>query len=82
MTTTIDERGRVLLPKEIREAHGLTPGSPVIVESGPAGVLLRAALPKKEALERLAGVIKKGARRKGAKPIDPLELKRIWERSP
>lgn len=77
--TTVDERGRVLLPKDVREAHGLTPGSPVIVESGPDGVLLRAALPKEEALRRLKGAINKRTKCKDAPLLDPLEAKRIWE---
>lgn len=81
MAPTVDERGRVLLPKALREAHGLTAGSPVIIESGPAGVLLRAALPKEEALARLAGAVNRTTRRRGATPTDPLELKRIWEPS-
>lgn len=82
MTTTVDERGRILLPKDMRDAHGLTPGSPVIVESEPDGVRLRAALPKEEALRRLEGAINAETRKPGAKPIDPLETKRIWEPSP
>lgn len=79
--TTVDERGRVLLPKALRDAHGMTPGSPVIVESGPDGVLLRSALPKEEAWRRLEGAVNKRTRRTGAAPLDPLELKRIWEPS-
>jgi AbrB family looped-hinge helix DNA binding protein len=79
MTTTVDERGRILIPREFREAHGLTPGRAVIIEDTPEGVTLRAALPKADALARLAGAIKT-PRAKDAP--DPLHAKRIWERSP
>lgn len=79
MTTTVDERGRILIPREFREAHGLTPGRAVIIEDTPDGVTVRAALPKDEALARLAGAIRAPA---GKGAIGPLDAKKIWERSP
>lgn len=73
---TVDDRGRILLPKHLRETHGLMPGRPVIVESGPQGVVIRAAVPLKETLRRLVGAIHG---RKGSVRLDIEELKRMWE---
>ncbi len=79
MTTTVDERGRILVPKELRERFGFEPGAPVIVEADVDGVKLRRAIPRDEALKRLMGAIPKSA---GPPPTDPLDAKRMWERTP
>ncbi|MBI4393109.1 MAG: AbrB/MazE/SpoVT family DNA-binding domain-containing protein [Euryarchaeota archaeon] len=79
MATTVDERGRVLIPRGIREEQGLAPGSPVIIESTKDGVLLRPALQREEALRRLNGAINVKNRKRGVEPMDPLAVKQIWE---
>jgi len=79
MSTLVDERGRVLVPKDLREQFGLEPGCPVIVEADVDGVKLRRAVPRADALKRLAGVI---PRTLGPPPASPLEAKRMWERRP
>lgn len=79
MSTLVDERGRILVPKDLRAQFGLEQGCPVIVEAEADGIKLRRAMPRKEALDRLAGVIPRSARRL---PMDPLSLKRIWEQHP
>jgi AbrB family looped-hinge helix DNA binding protein len=76
MTSRVDKRGRVLVPKELRERFGLDPGTPVIVEADEDGVKLRRAIPQREALRRLAGIIPRSA---GPPSVDSLEAKRIWE---
>ena len=73
---TVDERGRVLIPKELRDAHGLNPGSPVILEPTDRGIELRPALPKEEAMRRLRGVIPKTA----GKGPGAFDAKDMWER--
>jgi AbrB family looped-hinge helix DNA binding protein len=75
MTVTVDERGRILIPKELRDAHGLSPGSPVIIEPTEHGIELRPALPKEEAMRRLRGVIPRTA----GKGPGAFDAKRIWE---
>lgn len=77
MTTLVDERGRVLVPKDLRDQFGLEPGCPVIVEADVDGVKLRRAIPREQAMKRLAGVIPKSA---GPSPASALEAKRMWER--
>ncbi len=76
METTVDDRGRILIPKELRERFHLTPGSRVIVEAGDGDVRIKHQLTRKEALDRLAGLME---RRSDADPMDPLDLKKIWE---
>lgn len=75
MSVTVDERGRILVPKELRERFGFEPGAPVIVEADVDGAKLRRAITSDETLKRLVGAIPKSA---GPPPIDPLEAKRIW----
>lgn len=65
-----------MVPKDLRAQFGLEPGCPVIVEADADGVKLRRAIPRKEALERLVGVIPKSA---GPATVRPLDVKRIWE---
>jgi AbrB family looped-hinge helix DNA binding protein len=43
LTTKISTRGRVVLPKAIRDRRGWTAGAELIIEERPGGVLLRAA---------------------------------------
>lgn len=52
MTSTlqIDERGAVMLPEELRKAIGLEPGSTVVAEQRPDGLLLRPT-PEKSLLQ-------------------------------
>lgn len=76
MSTLVDERGRILVPKDLRAQFGLEPGCPVVIEADTDGIKLRRAIPRQEALGRLAGIIPRKAE---TPPIDPLDAKRIWE---
>lgn len=76
MAVTVDERGRIVVPKALRDQFGLQPGAPIIIEAEVDGVKLRRAIPRQEALARLVGVIPKAA---GPPSADPLQAKRIWE---
>jgi AbrB family looped-hinge helix DNA binding protein len=42
LTTTVSTKGQVILPKAIREQRDWRPGTELIVEDTPAGVLLKA----------------------------------------
>lgn len=79
MSTTIDERGRVLIPKEMREALGLRPGTQVHLETDGSTVRVRPALTHDDLLDRVIGAITDETADPDAEPIDPLEIKRIWE---
>jgi AbrB family looped-hinge helix DNA binding protein len=43
MTTTIDRAGRLVIPKQMREALNLFPGEVIEIEESDGGLLLRAA---------------------------------------
>jgi AbrB family looped-hinge helix DNA binding protein len=44
LTTTVSTKGQVILPKTIRDHRHWQPGTELIVEDTPDGVLLKAAL--------------------------------------
>jgi len=41
MQTTIDKFGRIVIPKRLRQIHGLTPGTRVDIEDRPESVEIR-----------------------------------------
>jgi AbrB family looped-hinge helix DNA binding protein len=41
MKTTVDRFGRIVVPKEIRDRHGLAPGSGVEIEDAGETIVLR-----------------------------------------
>ena len=43
LTTTVSTKGQVILPKTIRERRNWQPGTQLVVEDTPDGVLLKAA---------------------------------------
>jgi AbrB family looped-hinge helix DNA binding protein len=43
LTTTVSTKGQVILPKAIRERRNWQPGTRLVVEDTPDGVLLKAA---------------------------------------
>ena len=69
--TTIDERGRVVIPKELREKLGLKPEQKIILELRGDELILKPALSVEDFIVELKGCIH-GSR------IKPEELKRIW----
>lgn len=80
MTATVDERGRVLIPKSLRDHLGLTPGAPVEIVEEDGRLVLQRAVDAKEALRSLLGVLHEGNRVPDAPKIDPLKIKEIWEK--
>ena len=68
----IEERGRVLIPKELRDELKLKPGQHVLVEKGKDCVTIRPAADLKHFSSELRGCVKKSR-------IDPREIKHIWK---
>lgn len=68
---TVEDRGRILIPKEIRDELGIRPREKFRIEARDGEVVLK---PEKdlEAVRELKGCVKDGG-------IDPIELKKIWE---
>jgi len=71
----LDEKGRVMIPREVREALGIKPGESLrLTVEGDKMVLTRPMSP--EEFLKKKGVIKEGS----PLPLtDPLSMKKIWE---
>ena len=63
-TTKLSAKGQVVLPKRVRDAHGWKPGVEFVVETTPAGVLLRPRSGKRTGrIADLAGMLKRPGRK-------------------
>ncbi len=69
--TSIDKRGRVVIPKELRENLGLKPDQSLVIEPRAKEIVLRPALKVEEFIVELKGCIR-GSR------VEPVKLKEIW----
>ena len=69
--TSLDDRGRVVIPKELREKLGLKPNQHLLIEVRGEEIVLRPALDVEKFIAELKGCVH-GSR------IKPLELKEIW----
>ena len=66
-----DKRGRVVIPKEIRERLSLNPGQSILIEVRGEELVLKPALKVETFIAELKGCVR-GSR------IRPTELKEIW----
>lgn len=73
----LDDRGRVVIPGDIRRRLGWEEGQRMSVEVVGDSVVLRRRLTMQEALDRLDGVIGRVPARRGPR-MDPRRLKDIW----
>jgi AbrB family looped-hinge helix DNA binding protein len=74
----IDAKGRVTIPRDLRDRLGLEPGTEVRIEVKDGEIMVRAAVDRTAATERLRGCIDEKSRREDAEPVDPLTLKDDW----
>ena len=75
--TVVDQRGRVLIPEEIREETGIDHGTVVAVEKKGEGVVIKPIRKQKRAWKQLCG-IRPRRTRKPEWPT-PDENKSIWQ---
>lgn len=68
---SLDKRGRVVIPKELREKFGLNLGQSVVVELRGEEIVLKSALKVEKFIGGLKGCVR-------GSQIRPMELKRIW----
>ena len=74
--TVVDERGRVLIPEDIREGTGLEEGTVVKVETQEGGIVIKPIRRSKRSWKELCGLVPK----RTGKPEwpTPEEIKNIW----
>jgi len=72
---TVDERGRILIPRRIRERVGLQPGSGARLEVEENRLVIIPPISPERFIQQMEGCIKEGE-----PSLDPLKLKEIWER--
>ena len=70
---TVDRKGRVLIPKDIREKIGLRTGARARLKVENENVIIMPPVSPEEFIREMEGCIKKGN-----PTIDPLKLKEIW----
>lgn len=71
---TIDEKGRILIPKETREKIGLKPRGKARLKVEKEKLVIMPPTSPEEFIKEMEGCIKEGA-----PSINPLELKKMWE---
>ncbi len=69
--STLEERGRIIIPQEIRNDLNLKPGQEIIFEKRDDGVFLRPSTDLKQFSAGLKGCVKRSK-------IKPNEIKTIW----
>jgi len=72
----VDEKGRIQLPKDIRESVKLGEGDRVRLTVQGKRVIVSAPVRPREFSEKMRGFIRRGSR---VQKSDPMKLKKIWE---
>jgi len=70
----IDEKGRILIPKETREKIGLKTGGKARLKVEKEKLVIMPPITAEEFIKEMEGCISEGA-----PTINPLDLKKIWE---
>lgn len=77
MSSIVDEKGRIVIPKHLAEELGLTKGDKVIIEKKMQSLIIKKA---KVTEKRLEKIMSWNPKRMGKpEPISPLEMKEIWK---
>ena len=70
----IDEKGRILIPKETRDKIGLRVGGKARLKLEKQKIIIMAPISPDEFIREMEGCIKEGTPK-----TNPLELKNMWE---
>lgn len=70
---TVDEKGRVTIPKAMRESLGLEPGDSVHLEVEEGGVFIRPSVSRESFIASMEGCINEETRRPDAEAVDPMD---------
>lgn len=74
----VDEKGRVTIPRSIRDSLGIEAGSDVTTSVDGGTVVIRPQISREEFAETMAGVVSAETRAADAEPTDPRTLKADW----
>ena len=72
----MDAKGRIMLPKKLRDTLGLDVGSKVRLSLEGTRIIIAPPVSPEDFVSKMKGCIKKGS---AIPEVDPIELKRIWE---
>jgi AbrB family looped-hinge helix DNA binding protein len=76
--SAVDNKGRIILPRPLRTALGLTEGTSVAVSLERDHLVVSRLVGPDDFIRHMEGFVKEDS----ALPlVDPLSLKRIWERA-
>lgn len=70
----VDSKGRVLIPKEVRDRFGLKAGGKARLSIENEKIVIMPPTSPEDFIKEMEGCIKKGTPQ-----IDPLKLKKMWE---
>lgn len=70
----VDDKGRILIPKEARDKIGLQTGSKARIKVEKEKIIIMPPVQPEEFIKEMEGCIKEGA-----PTMNPLELKKMWE---
>ncbi len=73
---TMDEKGRILIPKSLRESVNLGKGKKVRLSLEGRRIVISAPVDPEQFIDEMRGFIKEGSI---VPKEDPIELKRVWE---
>ncbi len=71
---TVDSKGRVQIPKAVRDRVGLRVGEKARLKIEKENIVIMPPISPEEFIKEMEGCIKEGA-----PEMDPLRLKKIWE---
>jgi len=71
---TVDDKGRVLIPKEVRDKVGLRVGGKARLKIEKENIIIMPPISPEEFIKEMEGCI-----REDTPTIDPLKLKKMWE---
>jgi len=71
---TVDDKGRILIPKEAREKVGLQVGGKARLRVDKEKIVIMPPVSPEEFIKEMEGCIKEGT-----PTINPLDLKEMWE---
>lgn len=70
----LDDKGRILIPKEAREKIGLQAGGKARLKIEDEKIIIMPPISPEDFIKELEGCIKEGT-----PTINPLDMKKIWE---